>query len=246
MSTPMPNEPAPAQPTPPPPRASQNLLLPDWLTAGLVREPVFVSTPSNAAPPLPYPDVHGDWNCIHAVPKIGKDVWIAPGAVIYGRVRLQERSSVWYQCVLRGDHEWIDVGPETNIQDGSVIHVDPGVPCVLGPRVTVGHKAVVHASFVEANALIGIGALVLSRCRIGAGSLIAAGAVVLEGTVVPPGTLWAGCPARQIRELTPDQQARLERTYQHYLNNSLLHRTGQPNYAGEPPLADGREALPAE
>jgi carbonic anhydrase/acetyltransferase-like protein (isoleucine patch superfamily) len=87
--------------------------------------------------------VHGDWNCIHAVPQIGPEVWIAPGAVIYGRVRLQERSSVWYQCVLRGDHEWIDVGPETNIQDGSVIHVDPGVPCVLGPRVTVGHKAVV-------------------------------------------------------------------------------------------------------
>ena len=171
-------------------------------------------------PAVPYPDEHWDWRAINSRPEIDSTAWVAPNAIVLGRVRLKARSSIWYGCVLRGDQEWIEVGEETNVQDGSILHVDEGYPCILGDRVTLGHRAIVHGSVVERGALIGISATVLSRCVIGEGALIAAGAVVLEGTHVPPHTLWAGCPARQMRELTEAQRARLAATYQHYVNNS--------------------------
>ena len=182
------------------------------------------------APALPYPSAHCDWAAIHAEPQIDPTAWVAPGAIIYGRVRLKARSSIWFGCVLRGDQEWIEVGEESNVQDGSILHVEHGgYPCILGNRVTVGHGAIVHGSRVEDGALIGIGAIVLSGCVIGEGALIAAGAVVMEGTHVPPHTLWAGCPARQLRELTPTQRDRLALTYQHYVNNGLAHRVAFPD-----------------
>lgn len=181
------------------------------------------------APPVPYADQHWDWGAINAEPQIDPTAWVAPGAVIYGRVRLKARSSIWYGCVLRGDQEWIDVGEETNIQDGSILHVEHGgYPCLIGDRVTLGHRAIVHGSTVGDGALIGIGAIVLSRCVIGEGALIAAGAVVMEGTVVPPHTLWAGCPAKPLRELSETQRARLAGTYQHYVNNTIAHRVAFP------------------
>jgi carbonic anhydrase/acetyltransferase-like protein (isoleucine patch superfamily) len=176
------------------------------------------------APEIPYPDEHWDWNALRSQAVIDPTAWVAPGAVVYGRVRLQARSSVWYGCILRGDQEWIDIGEETNVQDGSILHVDVGYPCVLGRRVTLGHRAIVHGATVEDEALIGIAATVLSRCIIGRGALVAAGALVLEGTHVPPGTLWAGCPARQIKELSPEQRERLACTYRHYVNNAAGHR----------------------
>jgi len=160
---------------------------------------------------------------LHVKPQIDPTAWVAPGATVFGRVKLGARSSVWYGCVLRGDGAYIEVGEDTNIQDGSILHIDCGIPCILGPRVTLGHRALVHASVVEEGAMIAIGATVLSRCTIGAGALIAAGAVVLEGTQVPPNTLWAGCPAKQIKELSPEQQQRLSMTYQHYVNNAALY-----------------------
>lgn len=174
-------------------------------------------------PAVPYPDEHWDWAGINAKPIIDPTAWIAPGAIVTGRVRLKARSSVWYGCVLRGDQQYIEVGEETNVQDGSILHIEEDTPCILGNRVTLGHGAMVHASTIEDGALIGIGAIVLSRCVIGAGALIAAGAVVMEGIHVPPHTLWAGCPARLIKELSPEQQARLARTYQHYVNNGAGH-----------------------
>ncbi|MDP1798905.1 MAG: gamma carbonic anhydrase family protein [Planctomycetaceae bacterium] len=186
--------------------------------------PAWLVSAERPAPDVPYPQEHWNWQALCTQPLIDSSAWVAPNAIVYGRVRLQARSSVWYGCVLRGDQEWIDVGEETNIQDGSVLHVDEGYPCILGQRVTVGHRAVVHGCVVEDEALIGIGALVLSRCVIGRGALIAAGAVVLEGTHVPAGTLWAGCPARQMKVLTPEQQQRLARTYQHYVNNAVGHK----------------------
>ncbi|TWU09194.1 2,3,4,5-tetrahydropyridine-2,6-dicarboxylate N-acetyltransferase [Symmachiella macrocystis] len=181
------------------------------------------SGPLPPEPPIPFPDVHYHWDALHAAPRIDETAWIAPGAVVMGRVRMKARSSVWYNCVLRGDNEYIELGEDTNVQDGSVLHIDPDYPCILGDRVTVGHMAIVHASVVGDGALIAIGAKVLSRCVIGEGALIAAGAVVLEGTQVPPHTLWAGCPARQIKELDENQRARLARTYQHYVNNTAIH-----------------------
>jgi carbonic anhydrase/acetyltransferase-like protein (isoleucine patch superfamily) len=178
-------------------------------------------------PDVPYPDVHWDWAAINAKPEIDPTAWVAENAIVVGRVRLKARSSIWYGCVLRGDQQWIEVGEETNVQDGSILHIEADAPCILGDRVTLGHRAIVHASTVGDGALIGIAATVLSRCTIGEGALIAAGAVVLEGTIVPPHTLWAGCPAKQIKELTAAQRERLAATYQHYVNNSAGYRHHQ-------------------
>ena len=181
------------------------------------------------APGVPYPSQHWDWAAINAIPQIDPTAWIAPGAVVYGRVRLMARCSIWFGCILRGDQEWIEVGEETNVQDGSVLHVEHGgFPCILGKQVTLGHRAIVHGSTVGDGALIGIGAVVLSRCEVGEGALIAAGAVVLEGTRVPAHTLWAGCPAKQLRELTDDQRERLAETYRHYVNNAVAHQAAFP------------------
>jgi carbonic anhydrase/acetyltransferase-like protein (isoleucine patch superfamily) len=170
-----------------------------------------------------------DWRALWCAPQIDPTAWVARNAVVLGRVRLKARSSVWYNCTLRGDGDYIEVGEDTNVQDSSILHVDFGYPCILGNRVTLGHAAVVHGSVVEDGALIGISATVLSRCVIGAGALIAAGAVVMEGTVVPPRTLWAGCPARQFRELTTEQTTRLEQTWRHYVDNgqACLARFGR-------------------
>ncbi len=173
-------------------------------------------------PALPYPGEGDVWEALWTAPEIDPTAWIAPGATVIGRVRLKARSSVWYGCVLRGDGDLIEVGEDTNVQDGSILHVDHGFPCVLGNRVTLGHRALVHASVVEDDAMIAIGATVLSRCVIGEQSLIAAGAVVMEGTQVPPRTLWAGCPARLIKELSDEQVARMAHAWKHYVNNGQL------------------------
>ncbi len=175
-------------------------------------------------PPLPvYPDDVCDWTAIWSRPVVDPTAWISPGAVILGRVRLKAHASVWYGCVLRGDHSFIEVGDESNVQDGSILHVEPGRPCILGSRVTLGHRAIVHASVVKDDAMIGIGATVLSRCEIGAGALIAAGALVLEGTHVPPETLWTGVPAKQIKKLSNEQKKRMALTYRHYVNLSIMY-----------------------
>jgi len=182
-----------------------------------------MTDPLPAVPEMPFPDDGCPWEELHSFPEIDQTAWVAPGAVVVGRVRLGAQSSVWYGCVLRGDGEYIEVGQQSNVQDGSILHVDPGYPCILGDRVSLGHRALVHASVVEDGVLIAIGASVLSRCIVGEGALIAAGAVVLEGTRVPPHTLWAGCPARQIKEITPEQQARLAHVHRHYVNNTSAY-----------------------
>ena len=175
-----------------------------------------------ASPTLPYPDEGSVWDALWTPPEIDPSAWVAPGAIVVGRVRLKARSSIWYGCVLRGDGDFIEVGEETNVQDGSILHIDRGWPCILGNRVTLGHRALVHGSVVGDGAMIAIGATVLSRCVIGEQALIAAGAVVLEGTQVPPRSLWAGCPAKQIKELNEDQLARMAHAWKHYVNNGQL------------------------
>jgi gamma-carbonic anhydrase len=178
---------------------------------------------------LPYPEEKCDPDAVWSRPLVDPTAWVSPGAVILGRVRLKAHSSVWFGTVLRGDDAYIEVGSESNVQDGSILHIEPGHPCILGDRVTLGHRATVHASVVEDDAMIGIGATVLSRATIGEGALIAAGALVLEDTKVAPGTLWAGVPARQIRELTPLQKERMRTTYKHYVNLAKLY---QKRFAG--------------
>lgn len=174
-------------------------------------------------PDLPYADKSLDWESLWVKPQIHETAWVAPGAVVLGRVAIGAGSSVWFGCVLRGDSDALIVGDETNIQDGSILHSDEGWPVRLGNRVSLGHRATVHASVVEDGALIAMGATVLSRCVVGEGALIAAGAVVLEGTQVPPHTVWAGCPAKQIKTLGEENRARLAHTYQHYVNESAAY-----------------------
>ncbi|HEY3323401.1 MAG TPA: gamma carbonic anhydrase family protein [Planctomycetota bacterium] len=172
---------------------------------------------------LPYPSVHVHLDAICARPVIDPTAWVAPTAVVNGRVTLKAHSSVWYGCVLRGDTEIIEVGEESNVQDGTILHTDEGYPCIIGKRVTIGHAAVVHGAVVQDNVLIGIGATVLSRCVIGEGALIAAGALVLEGTKVPPSTLWVGAPARQVKEITQKQRERFLENCLHYVNNGQAY-----------------------
>lgn len=122
--------------------------------------------------------------------------YIAPNAVLVGEVSIAEQASVWFGCVLRGDLEPVRVGRQTNVQDLTTIHVDDGFPATIGERVTIGHRCVIHGCRVDDDVLIGMGAVLLTGCRIGRGSLVAAGSVVREGFVVPPHTVVAGVPAR--------------------------------------------------
>lgn len=150
--------------------------------------------------------------------------FIAPGAVVVGDVTLEEQVSVWFTAVLRGDTEPITVGAGSNIQDGAVLHADPGFPCRIGPGVTVGHRAIVHGAVVEAGALIGMGAIVLNGAHIGAGSLIGAGALVPPGVSIPPGMLAVGLPVRVLRPLTAEESASLSVTAQSYVTRAALYR----------------------
>ncbi len=158
-----------------------------------------------------------------AVPQVHPEAWIAPGAVVVGRVRLGPGTSVWYGSVLRADDDTIDVGPDCNIQDLCCLHVDPGEPVVLEERVSLGHHATVHGAHVGAGALIGIGAIVLGGASIGAGTLIAAGAVVRPGAVIPAGVLVAGVPGKVVRELTEADRAGFADTPEHYRARAARH-----------------------
>ncbi len=174
-------------------------------------------------PEVPHPHETSHWEWVNSFPVIDPTVWVAPGALVNGRVELKKNSSIWYGCILRGDGEYIEVGEDTNVQDSSILHVDPGYPCILGDRVTLGHRALVHASVVKDDAMIAIGATILSRCVIGEGAIVGAGALVLEGTEIPPRTLWAGCPARQIKELSEEHLKRMTHTWQHYVNKGTVY-----------------------
>jgi carbonic anhydrase/acetyltransferase-like protein (isoleucine patch superfamily) len=150
-------------------------------------------------------------------PRIGGSVYIAPSADIIGTVELAEHSSVWFQCVLRGDIEPIRIGANSNIQDGSVLHTMIGAPVTVGEWVTVGHRAVLHGCTIANHCLIGMGAVLLNRVRVGEGSIVAAGAVVPEDTVIPPRSLYMGVPAKFRREVTHQEQAFIRMHAEHYL-----------------------------
>jgi carbonic anhydrase/acetyltransferase-like protein (isoleucine patch superfamily) len=160
-------------------------------------------------------------------PRIHPDAWVAPGAVIVGRVTLGRAANVWYGSVLRGEDEEIVVGEECNIQDLSCLHADPGEPAVLEDRVSLGHKAMVHGAHIETGSLIGIGAIVLGGARIGAGSLVAAGALVPPGKTIPAGVLVAGVPGKVVRELNDDDRAVLAYTPGAYMEKSRQHRAAR-------------------
>lgn len=157
---------------------------------------------------------------------IDPTAFIHEQATVLGNVTLGARSSVWPGAVLRGDTDRIEIGDDSNVQDGAVIHCDENIPCIVGKRVTIGHLAMVHGAIVEDGALIGIGAIVLNNARIGAGSLIGAGAVVAEGAVIPPNSLVLGVPGKVKGELTNDQRARVANGYRAYVELAARHKSG--------------------
>ncbi len=144
-----------------------------------------------------------------------------------GDVTLGARASVWYGAVLRGDTDRIVIGEATNVQDGSVVHVDRGQPAVIGARVGVGHRAVVHGCTVEDECLIGMGSVVLNGAVVGTGSVVAAGAVVPEGMRIAPGSLVVGVPARVVRPVDDALRQRIRDTWEHYVAEAERHRAGR-------------------
>jgi carbonic anhydrase/acetyltransferase-like protein (isoleucine patch superfamily) len=154
-------------------------------------------------------------------PDLTAAAFIAPNATVVGQVTLAPGSSIWYGAILRGDVERIEVGAYTNIQDGAILHGDPGYPTILEDHVTVGHRAVIHSAHIERGTLIGIGAVILNGVRVGAGSIIGAGAVVSKS--VPPRTLWVGVPAKQLRGLEDPEVEGLLQHAQKYAKLALDH-----------------------
>jgi len=147
------------------------------------------------------------------------DYWMAPTAVVIGRVRLQPGASVWWGAVLRGDCEWIEIGEDTNIQDNSVLHTDVGVPLSVGRGSTIGHKVILHGCTIGDNCLIGMGSTVLNHARIGSNVLIGANALVTENAAVPDGCLAVGAPAKVRRELDAEAIDGLRRSAAGYAAN---------------------------
>ncbi|EED32567.1 transferase hexapeptide repeat [gamma proteobacterium NOR5-3] len=150
----------------------------------------------------------------------GEGHFVAPNAAVIGRVRLGDKSSVWFSCVLRADVESIEIGAGTNIQDGTVIHADPGFPARIGDNVTVGHNAMIHGCTIGDGTLVGINAVVLNGATIGKGCLIGANALVTEGMDIPDGSLVMGSPAVVRKTLSADQQAMLALNAEHYSSNA--------------------------
>ncbi|MGO1462672.1 MAG: gamma carbonic anhydrase family protein [Marinobacter sp.] len=156
----------------------------------------------------------------------GGNQFVAENATVIGNVVLHDKSSVWFNVVIRGDNELITIGSETNIQDGSVLHTDPGVPLTLGKGVTVGHKAMLHGCEVGDYSLIGINAVVLNGARIGKHCLIGANTLIPEGMVIPDGSLVIGAPGKVKRELTEQQQKMLELSAANYVHNASRYVKG--------------------
>ncbi|HEX3866890.1 MAG TPA: gamma carbonic anhydrase family protein [Gemmatimonadaceae bacterium] len=152
------------------------------------------------------------------MPSIHRTAFVHPAAVVIGDVTLGARVSVWPTAVIRGDSDAIRIGDDSNVQDGTVVHVDHGVPTTIGRRVAIGHRAIVHGATVEDDCLIGMGSILLNGVRVGSGSIIGAGAVCTEGMVVPPNSLVLGVPGRVIRPTTDDERERIRKTVQSYLD----------------------------
>ena len=142
-------------------------------------------------------------------PKIDDDAFVAPTAVVVGAVTMGPESSIWYGAVARADHETIEIGARSNVQDGSTLHSDAGFPLIIGRGVTVGHRVVLHGARVDDDVLVGMGSVVMNGAHIGSGSIVAAGAVVTQGKEFPPNSVIAGIPARVVREATEDDMAHI-------------------------------------
>jgi carbonic anhydrase/acetyltransferase-like protein (isoleucine patch superfamily) len=162
---------------------------------------------------------HGD-----KFPELSRSAWVAPGAYVVGDVRLAEESSVWYGAVFRGDTEPIQVGARTNVQDGCILHADPGYPAIVGDECVVGHNAIVHGCEIGEGCLVGMGATILNGAKIGDGSIVAAGALVPEGKEYPPRSLIVGVPAKRVKDVSEEQTADIARGARTYVECATSHR----------------------
>lgn len=154
----------------------------------------------------------------------GDDYWIAPNAVVIGKVVLKQNASVWWGAVLRGDNEPLTIGENSNIQDGCVLHTDPGYPLTIGKNVTVGHMVMLHGCEIGDNSLIGIGSVILNGAKIGKNCLIGANALITEGKEIPDNSMVLGSPGKVVKELTPEQRQGLVKSADRYVNNWRRYR----------------------
>jgi carbonic anhydrase/acetyltransferase-like protein (isoleucine patch superfamily) len=161
------------------------------------------------------------------LPTIHPTAFVHPLAVVIGRVTLGARVSVWPTAVIRGDSDTIEIGDDSNVQDGTVIHADEGVPTKIGKRVGIGHRAIVHGTTIEDDCLIGMGSILLNGVHVGTGSVVGAGAVCREGMQIPPNSLVVGVPAVVKRQTTEEERDRIRRTVESYLELQIRHRDGE-------------------
>ncbi len=158
--------------------------------------------------------------------KLSETAYVAPSAILLGDVTLEAESSIWYMTVVRGDSAPITIGERTCIQDGCIVHCDPGIPCSIGKQVGVGHGVILHSCVVEDDCLIGMGAVLLNRVHVGTGSVVGAGAVLPEGLEVPPRSLVLGVPAKVVRSVDEHLAQRIEKTWRDYVGLARRHRQG--------------------
>ena len=156
---------------------------------------------------------------------IHPSAFVAGSAEIIGSVVLEENSSVWFQTLIRGDNDLITIGPDTNVQDGSVLHTDAGIKLTLGRGVTIGHKVILHGCEIGDHTLIGMNAVVLNRAKIGKHCLIGANALITEGKQIPDGSVVMGSPGKVVRQTTEAERAALEGSAAHYVKNAQRYRT---------------------
>jgi len=158
------------------------------------------------------------------VPEISADSWVAPNAIIIGKVKLEKNSSIWFNAVLRGDIEKIVIGENSNIQDGSVLHTDPGYPLTVGKGVTVGHMVMLHGCEISDDTLIGIGSIILNKAKIGKNCIIGANTLVTENKVIPDNSFVLGSPGKVIRKVTDDEIKAICENAKHYVENSKRYK----------------------
>jgi len=161
------------------------------------------------------------------VPTIHPTAFIHPDAVVLGDVSVGARVSVWPTAVIRGDSDTITIGDDSNVQDGTIIHADDGVPTTIGKRVAIGHRAIVHGTTIEDDCLIAMGAILLNHVHVGSGSIFGAGAVCREGMLIPPNSLVLCVPGRITRSTTPEDRERIQKTVESYLELQQRHRRGE-------------------
>ena len=153
--------------------------------------------------------------------------FIHPLAFVCGDVSIKARASIWPFVVIRGDTERIEVGEDSNIQDGTIVHADHGFPTIIGDRVGIGHRAIIHGEIIEPDSLVGMGAILLNGVRVGTGSIIAAGAVCKEGMQIPPNSMVMGVPGRIVRDTTEVERERIRATVDSYLRLQAEHQAGK-------------------